>query len=118
MGLKNKDLTDIIGSESHVSSILSGKRQITLEMAKRLSKKLNIRASIFINDDVPFEHYESDVAGIKVFDDSPYIAGEDDPNKLISEISALKSEIGLLNTQVKSLQVRMTHYEEKRAVQT
>src|SRR5882757_8799761 len=32
MRLKNKDLVDIIGSESHVSSVLSGKRQITLEM--------------------------------------------------------------------------------------
>jgi HTH-type transcriptional regulator/antitoxin HigA len=29
MGLRNKDLVDIIGSESHVSSVLSRKRQIT-----------------------------------------------------------------------------------------
>jgi HTH-type transcriptional regulator / antitoxin HigA len=59
MGLKNKDLVDIIGSESHVSSVLGRKRQITLEMARKLSKRLNIRASIFINDQLPFEHYES-----------------------------------------------------------
>jgi HTH-type transcriptional regulator/antitoxin HigA len=59
MGLKNKDLVDIIGSESHVSSVLSRKRQITLEMARRLSKRLNIRASIFINDSISFEHYEN-----------------------------------------------------------
>ena len=59
MGLKNKDLVDIIGSESHVSSVLSRKRQITLEMARKLSKRLNIRPSIFINDDLPFDQYES-----------------------------------------------------------
>ena len=59
MGLKNKDLVDIIGSESHVSSVLSRKRRITLEMARKLSKRLNIRASIFINDQLSFEHYES-----------------------------------------------------------
>ena len=59
MGLKNKDLVDIIGSESHVSSVLSRKRQITLEMARKLSKRLNIRASIFINDDLSFDQYES-----------------------------------------------------------
>ena len=58
MGLKNKDLVDIIGSESHVSSVLSRKRRITLEMARKLSKRLNIRASIFINDHVTFEQYE------------------------------------------------------------
>ena len=59
MGLRNKDLVDIIGSESHVSSVLSRKRQITLEMARKLSKRLNIRASIFINDNLSFEHYEN-----------------------------------------------------------
>jgi len=60
MNLKNKDLVEIIGSESHVSSVLSGKRQITLEMARKLSKRLNIRASIFINDEHSFEEYEKD----------------------------------------------------------
>ena len=59
MGLKNKDLVDIIGSESHVSSVLSRKRQITLEMARKLSRRLNIRASIFINDDLTLDQYES-----------------------------------------------------------
>src|SRR5690606_18113322 len=35
-GLKNKDLEPIIGSKSYVSSILSGKREITLKIAKKL----------------------------------------------------------------------------------
>jgi HTH-type transcriptional regulator/antitoxin HigA len=65
MGLKNKDLVDIIGSESHVSSVLSRKRQITLEMARKLSKRLNIRASIFINDNISFEQYENPSLTIK-----------------------------------------------------
>ena len=53
-GLKNKDLIGIIGSESHVSSVLKGRRKITLETARALSKLLNIPASIFINQDEAF----------------------------------------------------------------
>jgi HTH-type transcriptional regulator/antitoxin HigA len=117
MGLKNKDMIEIIGSESHVSSVLSRKRQITLEMARKLSKKLNIRASIFINDDVPFEHYENEIAGIQPFDDPlANTVGEYPAKKLIAEVSVLKSEIGILNTQVKNLQARMKRYPEKKTV--
>lgn len=35
-GLKNKDLEPIIGSKGYVSSILSGRREITLKMAQGL----------------------------------------------------------------------------------
>jgi HTH-type transcriptional regulator/antitoxin HigA len=73
MGLKNKDLVDIIGSESHVSSVLSGKRQITLEMARKLSKKLNIRASIFINDNKSFDDYENEGNFSYQFDSTNYL---------------------------------------------
>jgi len=47
-GLKNKDLEPIIGSKSYVSSVLSGKREITLKMAKRLKDYLNIPAELFL----------------------------------------------------------------------
>jgi HTH-type transcriptional regulator/antitoxin HigA len=47
-GLKNKDLIPYIGSEGHVSAILSGKRNLTLEMARVLNTKLGIPPEVFI----------------------------------------------------------------------
>ena len=35
-GLKAKDLEPVIGSKGHVSAILSGKRELTLKMARKL----------------------------------------------------------------------------------
>jgi HTH-type transcriptional regulator/antitoxin HigA len=49
MGLKNKDLEVIIGSKGHVSSILSGKREITLKMAQKLKNYFNIPADVFLH---------------------------------------------------------------------
>ena len=46
-GLKNKDLEPIIGSKGHVSSVLSGRRELTLPMAQRLRKFFNLPADIF-----------------------------------------------------------------------
>ena len=48
-GLKNKDLEHIIGSKGHVSSILSGRREITLKMAQRLKDYFNLPAEIFLH---------------------------------------------------------------------
>lgn len=48
MGLKNKDLEQYIGSKSYVSSILSGRREITLRIASILHLKLGIPASVFL----------------------------------------------------------------------
>jgi HTH-type transcriptional regulator/antitoxin HigA len=36
-GLKAKDLEPLIGSKGHVSSILSGRRELTLKMARKLN---------------------------------------------------------------------------------
>jgi HTH-type transcriptional regulator/antitoxin HigA len=47
-GLKNKDLTAWIGSKSYVSSILSGKKPLTLKIAKVLHQKLGIPAEVFL----------------------------------------------------------------------
>lgn len=49
-GLKNKDLIPYIGSEGHVSAILSRKRNLTLDMARGLNIKLGIPAEVFINN--------------------------------------------------------------------
>ncbi len=48
-GLKNKDLESVIGSKGHVSSILSGRRDITLKMAQRLKDYFNLPAEIFLH---------------------------------------------------------------------
>ncbi len=47
-GLKAKDLEPIIGSKGHVSSILSGRREITLKMAQKLRIFFQLPAEIFL----------------------------------------------------------------------
>ncbi len=48
-GLKNKDLVPYIGSEGHVSAVLSKKKNLTIEMARNLNAKLGIPAEVFIS---------------------------------------------------------------------
>src|ERR1700704_2893919 len=48
-GMKAKDLESIIGSKGHVSSILSGRREITLKMAQRLKDYFHLPAEIFLH---------------------------------------------------------------------
>lgn len=47
-GLKAKDLETIIGSKSHVSLVLSGKREVTLKMARALRIFLGIPPEVFL----------------------------------------------------------------------
>lgn len=49
-GLKQKDLEPIIGSKGYVSSILSGKKELTLKMVKGLHEFLGIPAESFLTD--------------------------------------------------------------------
>ncbi len=48
--LKQKDLIPFIGHESHVSEILTGKRQLTVEMIKKLHHGLNIPYECLMGD--------------------------------------------------------------------
>lgn len=48
-GLKNKDLIEWIGSKGYVSSILSGRKPMTLRIAKILHEKLNIPAEVILS---------------------------------------------------------------------
>lgn len=49
MGLNQKQLAELLGTPtSRVSEYLKGKRDITLEVAKRLHQKLNIDADIIL----------------------------------------------------------------------
>lgn len=49
MGIKAKDLEEIIGSKGHVSAVLSGKRDITLKMAQKLKNYFSIPAEVFLH---------------------------------------------------------------------
>lgn len=48
-GLKAKDLEPLIGSKGHVSSVLSGRRELTLKMAQKLKDYFQLPADIFIH---------------------------------------------------------------------
>ncbi len=47
-GMKPKDLELIIGTKGHVSSILSGRREITLKMARKLRDYFQLPAEVFL----------------------------------------------------------------------
>lgn len=51
-GIKAKDLEPLIGSKGHVSSILSGRREITLKIAQRLKDYFQLPAEIFFHNRV------------------------------------------------------------------
>jgi HTH-type transcriptional regulator / antitoxin HigA len=48
-GLRNKDLVGKVGSKGYVSSILSGKKPLTLELAKLFHHELNIPAEVLLS---------------------------------------------------------------------
>lgn len=48
MGLKQKDLAPLLGGKSRVSEVLSGKRPLTLTMARAVHTKLRIPAEILL----------------------------------------------------------------------
>lgn len=50
MGMKQKDLGDILGHKSRASEILNNKRKLTLKMIRRISKKLNISTDVLVKE--------------------------------------------------------------------
>lgn len=48
-GIKAKDLEPLLGSKGHISSVLSGRRELTLNTAKRLREYFHLPAEIFMN---------------------------------------------------------------------
>jgi len=50
-GLKQKDLVSMIGNKARVSEILSGKRELTMTMARTISRELNISAKTLLGVD-------------------------------------------------------------------
>jgi len=47
-GLQQRDLMEELGSESNVSLILSGKRNLTVPHVQRLSRRFGVSASVFL----------------------------------------------------------------------
>ena len=50
MGLKQKDLVEMIGFKSRVSEIMNKKRKLTLEMIRNLNTTLHIPTDVLIQD--------------------------------------------------------------------
>jgi HTH-type transcriptional regulator/antitoxin HigA len=47
-GLQQRDLADELGSESNVSLILSGKRNLTVSHIRKLSRRFGVPGSVFL----------------------------------------------------------------------
>jgi len=50
MGMKQKDLAEIVGFTSRVSEILNRKRKLTLGMIRKLSEKLHIPTEVLVQE--------------------------------------------------------------------
>jgi len=50
MKLKQQDLIPEIGGKSRVSEILNRKRRLTIEMIRKLTRRLNLSAELLISD--------------------------------------------------------------------
>ncbi|MFT5884836.1 MAG: HTH-type transcriptional regulator/antitoxin HigA [Arcticibacterium sp.] len=50
MGMKQKDLAELVGFKSRVSEILNKKRKLTLEMIRKLHTTLHIPTEVLVQD--------------------------------------------------------------------
>ena len=50
MGMKQKDLAEVIGFKSRVSEILNKKRKLTLDMIRKLNTTLHIPTEVLVQD--------------------------------------------------------------------
>lgn len=50
MGMKQKDLAEIVGFKSRVSEILNRKRKLTLDMIRKLNTTLHIPTEVLVQD--------------------------------------------------------------------
>src|SRR5881392_1024440 len=49
-GLKQKDLVDVFGTPSIVSEVMNGKRGLTVEHIKRLSRRFHVSPEVFLGE--------------------------------------------------------------------
>ena len=50
LGMKQKDLVEIVGLKSRVSEILNKKRKLSIDMIRKLSQSLSIPSEVLIQD--------------------------------------------------------------------
>ncbi len=50
MGMKQKDLVEMVGFKSRVSEIMNNKRKLTLDMIRKLSANLHIPTEVLIQE--------------------------------------------------------------------
>jgi len=50
LGMKQKDLAEVVGFKSRVSEILNRKRKLTIDMIRNLNQKLNIPSEVLIQN--------------------------------------------------------------------
>ena len=50
MGMKQKDLAEVVGFKSRVSEILNKKRKLTIDMIRKLNTTLHIPTEVLIQD--------------------------------------------------------------------
>jgi HTH-type transcriptional regulator/antitoxin HigA len=50
MGMKQKDLAEVVGYKSRVSEILNKKRKLTLDMIRKLNTTLHIPTEVLVQD--------------------------------------------------------------------
>lgn len=50
MGMKQKDLAEVVGFSSRVSEILNRKRKLTLDMIRKLNSMLHIPTEVLVQD--------------------------------------------------------------------
>lgn len=50
MGMKQKDLAEVVGFKSRVSEILNKKRKLTLDMIRKLNSTLHIPTEVLVQD--------------------------------------------------------------------
>ena len=50
LGIKQKDLAEIIGFKSRVSEILNRRRKLTLDMIRKLNEELGIPAEVLVKE--------------------------------------------------------------------
>jgi len=93
-GLKATDLVPYIGSRSRVSEVLSGKRQLTLDMVRALEAGLGIPAKVLIKkpetDEFEYQNWDkrlvTEMAKRKYFGDSSF--DESSKSKLLKSFFA------------------------------
>lgn len=50
MGMKQKDLAEVVGFKSRVSEVLNKKRKLTLVMIRKLNTTLHIPTEVLVQD--------------------------------------------------------------------